>query len=174
MFFDGWDDVTRVVVSGLIVYAALVALLRASGKRTLAQLNMFDWVVTVAMGSIVATTLVSADVAVLEGLAALGVLVASQYVVAFVSRRSARTRRFVTGEPALLLHRGRLLHRAMRRERITEEEVLQALRQHSVASLEAVEAVVLETNGSLAVITRSSPDSGEVLAGLRHKSDGER
>lgn len=69
-------------------------------------------------------------------------------------------------EPALLVHDGRLLPEAMRRERISEEEVLQALRSSGVASLTDVDAVVLETSGRLSVLPRAEAGSRGVLAGI--------
>ena len=67
MFFDGWAGLLRVLVVGALAYAALVLLLRVSGKRTLSKMNAFDLVVTVALGSTLATVLPSRDVALAEG-----------------------------------------------------------------------------------------------------------
>ncbi len=159
--FDGWDDVGRVALTCVLGYAGVVVLVRISGKRTLSQLNAFDWIVTVAFGSTLATTMLSPDVAVAEGLTAFTVLAALQYAVALVSSRSRPAAKLVKSEPALLVHRGALLRTALRRERISEEEVLQALRTSGVGSLEDVEAVVLETNGNLAVIPQTA--SGDVV-----------
>ena len=118
MFYDGWLGLVRVLVVGTCAYLALVALLRISGKRTLAKLNAFDFVVTVALGSTLATVLLSSTVALAEGVAALVLLVGLQYVVAWASTRSRRVEQFVKSEPALVYHDG-FLPAAMRRERVT-------------------------------------------------------
>ncbi len=107
-FFAGWAAVARVVVTCVLAYAALVALLRISGKRTLSKMNAFDLVVTVALGSTLATILLSRDVALAEGLVAFALLIGLQYVVAWLSVRSATVSRLVKAEPALLLYRGAL------------------------------------------------------------------
>jgi uncharacterized membrane protein YcaP (DUF421 family) len=70
MFFDSWTGMLRVVVVGTLAYAALVLLLRATGKRTLSKMNAFDLVVTVALGSTLATVLLSKDIALAEGVVA--------------------------------------------------------------------------------------------------------
>jgi uncharacterized membrane protein YcaP (DUF421 family) len=70
MFFDSWTGLGRVLVVGTLAYFALVLTLRVSGKRTLSKLNAFDLVVTVALGSTLATVLLSKDVALAEGLLA--------------------------------------------------------------------------------------------------------
>lgn len=144
---------------GVLAYAALVLLLRISGKRTLSKMNVFDFVVTVALGSTLATVLLSKDVALAEGALAFLVLIGLQYVLAWLSSRSGkfseRFRRVIKSEPALLLYRGSLLESAMRRERLAEEEVHAAVRSQGIADVHEVEAVVLETDGSFSVIRKS-------------------
>jgi uncharacterized membrane protein YcaP (DUF421 family) len=162
MFFDSWTSLVRVVVVGTLAYVALVALLRASGKRTLAKLNAFDLIVTVALGSTLATVLLNQSVALAEGLVAFMLLAGLQYVVAFLSVRSARFDALVKSEPTLLLHRGRFLDRSMRSQRVTREEVVSVLRSSGLASPEDAAAVVLETDGSLSVIPASAAGSGEI------------
>lgn len=152
IFFDGWAPIVRTAILTPLAYGALVLFLRVSGKRTLAQLNIFDWVVTVALGSALASVIVSPNVALAQGLLGIGGLIALQLVVSLVTSRSERTRNLVTTEPALLARDGELLHDAMRRERIAESEVLQALRQSGSTSLQSAAAIILETNGSFTVI----------------------
>lgn len=106
MFYDGWQGLVRVVVVGVAAYTALILLLRVSGKRTLAKLNAFDFVVTVAIGSTLATMLLSSTVALAEGLVALALMVGLQYVVASASNRSPRVERLVKSEPRLVYHGG--------------------------------------------------------------------
>jgi uncharacterized membrane protein YcaP (DUF421 family) len=152
MLFDGWSDLIRMLVVGTLAYAGLVAILRVSGKRTLAKMNAFDLVVTVALGSTFATVLLSNDVSLAEGLLALLLLCLLQYVVAFLSVRSSWFRHVIKSEPALLLRRGEYLRDAMRLERITEDEIRAAARAAGKANLADIEAVILETDGSLSVI----------------------
>lgn len=87
MFSDSWFGLLRVAVVGTLAYAALVALLRVSGKRTLSKLNAFDLVVTVALGSTLATVLLSKDVALTEGLLAFALLAGLQWAVATLTLR---------------------------------------------------------------------------------------
>lgn len=139
---------------GVAAYAALVAILRVSGKRTLSKLNAFDFVVTVALGSTLATILLSRDVALAEGVAAMALLVALQWLITWSSSRSRVVSRLIKSEPRLLLLRGRLLTDALRRERVLVEEVLAAVRSQGFSSLDEVGAVVLETDASFSVLPR--------------------
>ncbi len=164
MFFDDWQDLVRVVVVGTCSYLSLLVLLRVSGKRTLAKLNAFDFVVTVALGSTLSSVLLSSDVALVEGVTAMALLVLLQYVVAWLSVRSRSVEGLVKSEPTLVYREG-FLHGPMRRMRVTEDEVRQAARTAGQAGLDAVAAVVLETDGSLSVLTQQPgnlerPDEG--------------
>lgn len=156
VLFSGWSALGRTLVVGVAAYAALVVILRISGKRTLSKMNAFDLVVTVALGSTLATILLSKDVALAEGVLALGLLVALQWVIAWSSARSRTVSRLVKSEPRLLVHQGTLLRGALQRERVAEEEVLAAVRSEGASGLGDVSAVVLETDGTFSVIRRSA------------------
>jgi len=166
MFFSGWPDVARTAIAAGLAYAALVLLLRASGKRTLSKMNAFDLVVTVALGSILATITLSKDVALAEGLVAMGVLVGLQYLVAWLSTRFKIVSQTVKAEPALLFHRGVFLQAAMKRERVAEDEVCAAIRKAGHASLDETEAVILETDGSISVISQGG-QAASALSNVR-------
>lgn len=145
-------DLLRLGVVGTAAYAALVFILRISGKRTLSKLNAFDLVVTVALGSTLATVLLSKTVALLEGVAAFALLVALQWLVTWTSVRWPTVRRFVAAEPSLLLRDGAFLDRALRAQRLTREEVLAAMRASGHDDPTRLRAVVLETDGSISVV----------------------
>lgn len=166
MWFDSWSDTARLALIGPLAYATLVLFLRLSGKRTLAKLNAFDFVVTVAIGSTLATVLLSSDVSFAEGALALGLLVALQYVVASASRRFPAVQRLVKSEPQVVMRDGQLLDDVLRKERLSAEEVHQALRQSGIADMADVAAVVLETDGSLSILATADPGAS-ALADVR-------
>lgn len=159
MFFSDWFAVLRVIIVGACAYIALIVLLRASGKRTLSKMNAFDFVVTVAIGSTLATVLLSKDVVLLEGIVAFALLIGCQFVITWLSVRSQAIGSWVKSEPTLLWHRGEFLRAAMRRERVTENELLAAVREQGTASLEEVAAIMLETDGSFSVVNRNAKDN---------------
>ena len=167
MFYDGWRGLLRTLAVGVPAYAALVLFLRVSGKRTLAKMNAFDLVVTVALGSTLATILLSKDVALAEGVLALALLIGLQYAVAWLSVRSRAWRRLVKSEPRLLLYRGQLLDAALRAERVTPDEVRAAARSEGQADLDQVEAVVLETDGKFSVIAGGGETVPPILTDVR-------
>lgn len=158
MFFEDWYGLLRVALVGTSAYFALVLMLRVSGKRTLSKMNAFDFVVTVAFGSTLATVMLSKTVALAEGVFALALLIALQYLITWLSVRSPAVDRLVKSEPVLLLHRGKFLAGPMRRARVTEDEIMAAVREHGESEVARVHAVVLETDGSFSVIAGHEGD----------------
>lgn len=172
MLFDSWAGLLRVLVVGTLAYGALVFLLRVSGKRTLSKMNAFDFIVTVALGSTLATVLLSKDVALAEGVLAFAVLIFLQLAITWLSTRSERFQGFIKAEPRLLLHDGRMLASALQQERVTEEEVRAAVRAEGMAALEEVGAVVLETDGSFTVLPRHQGVEASALSNVQGCDEG--
>lgn len=152
MMFDSWASTGRVIVVGVLAYAALVMMLRISGKRTLSKMNAFDLVVTVALGSTLATVLLNRSVPLAEGVLALALLISLQYVITWLSVRSPRFRKLIKSEPTLVVHQGQYLDAALKDQRVTRDEIEAALRQQGRGDLSQVNSVVLETDGSLSVV----------------------
>lgn len=165
-FFGGWEPIARVLVVGTLAYFAMVLLLRSSKKRTLAQLNAFDFIITVALGASFGRILTAQGVALAEAVAAFALLIFLQFVMSHFQISSPLFKRLVTDPPTLLLYRGRILHDALRRQRITEGELQTALREKGVGSFEEAEAVVLESNGNFAVVKRGQAGDGSALRGV--------
>lgn len=152
MLFDSWTGLGRVLLVGTLAYVALVATLRISGKRTLTKLNAFDLVVTVALGSTLATVLLSKSVALAEGVLAIALLVFLQFAITWLSVRSPGFQKLVKSDPTLIMRQGKFIDSALRDQRITREEIMAALRSNGVADAAEAAAVILETDGTIAVI----------------------
>lgn len=155
MFFDGWDGIARVLILGSFAYCAIIAILRISGKRTLAKMSAFDLVVTIALGSVLATILLSSSVALAEGIVAFVVLVALQYAIAALSVRSKAIEKLAKSNARFLLLDGVIDDDALRQERVTREEVLCAVRNNGIGDLDEVAAVILETDGTFSVVSQA-------------------
>lgn len=166
IFFDNWGVLLRTAVIGVMAYASLVALLRVSGRRTLSKMNAFDLVVTVSLGSTLAAVLLNQDVTLAQGALAFALLIGMQFAVTWSSVRAHWVRKIITGEPALLLYRGAFLPAALRRARVTEDEVRAAVRAAGLATLDEVGAVVLETDGSFSVIQGGGGSGPSSLEGV--------
>ncbi|HEY1953257.1 MAG TPA: YetF domain-containing protein [Gemmatimonadaceae bacterium] len=151
IFFDNWYYVGRAVTLSVVGFTALMIMLRVSGKRTLSKLNVFDFVFVVAVGSVFAAMLVEKDVTLVEGLACMLTLITIQVGLAKLAVYSATAERIINGAPTLLLTKGEFIRHALRKERVTEEEVRAAIRDEGLTRVEDVDAVVLENDGTLTV-----------------------
>lgn len=170
MLWNSWEGVLKILVVGIGSYIGLLLIQRVSGKRTLSKLNAFDLVVTVALGSTLATTMLSPDVSLVGGLAGIALLILLQLTVTFMSVRVPAFRRLVKASPTLLVENGRMLRDAMRHERVTEDEVLQAIRSTGKASLDGI-YVVLETNGKLSVVQHTGGETTTIADLLQRSSE---
>lgn len=155
------------IILGTIAYIAIIFLLRISGKRTLAKWNSFDFVVTIAFGSILSSILLSTKDSFGTGILGFALLVLFQYVITWIAVRSSWVQKLIKAEPALLLYRGELKHEVLERERVAEGEVLAALRTSGVGALEDADAVVLETDGSFSVIKDLSDSTASALKDVK-------
>ncbi|RNF39660.1 DUF421 domain-containing protein [Planococcus salinus] len=159
MFEISLDSFIRIVTVGVLAYIGLILFLRISGKRTLTKLNAFDLVVSVALGSTLATILLDSSISLFEGLTAFAVLIFMQYIIAIGSVYFSWFNDLIKSEPKLLYLEGRFLRKAMKEERIKEIEILQAMRSSGMGDTEKVKAVVLETDGSMSIISSEPKDA---------------
>jgi len=140
----------------LIVYTAILIGLRLAGKREIGQMAPFDLVVILLIANAVQNAMVGPDTSVTGGLIAAGVLIVANYGVAQARQRLPFLQRALEGTPTLLIHDGKFLRENLRRESLDEDEVLMALREHGVDNVTDVRMAVLETDGSISVVSRDA------------------
>lgn len=156
LFFESWEGIFKVGLLTVSAYFVLLFMLRIAGKRTLSKLNEFDFIVSVAIGSVLATIILGQNDSWAEGIFALFLLLGLQILLSWLALRSSKIRGLISGRPTLLLYKGVLLQSQMRKERINENDILSALREHGYQNFNQVDAVVLESSGDLSVIKNVS------------------
>ncbi|HVL81665.1 MAG TPA: DUF421 domain-containing protein, partial [Actinomycetota bacterium] len=124
---DEASSLLVVAVSTAVFYVISVAGLRLAGRRTLAEMSAFDWVVTVAIGSMIANASLNPSVSVAEGTAGLATLLTLQGLVAAVRRRSGKARRLTDFEPVILVHDGQVSERGLDRLQMTRADLMSKL-----------------------------------------------
>ena len=171
--FDSWGRILEVALSAVLFYVLIVSLVRVLGKRTTGQLNNFDWIITITVGALTASGILLDDVAILDAIAAIVVLAMCQYLTTMLVRHSDTASRLVKDRPTLLMHKGEFLREAMDKVRVTESEVLTALRAANIAHTDNVSWVVLENDGTMSVLTQNgrSLDNAPVLENVRIPDD---
>lgn len=138
-------------------------MLSVVGNRTLSQLNAFDFIVTVALSSTLATVILSKDVALVDGFLALALMIILQLLISKVSISSTFFRKLIKTEPFLLFFKGTFLQNALRRHRITQDEILQIVRSNGIANPGDVDAIILETNGHFCVNKKLGENVGPTI-----------
>lgn len=147
-----------------VIYAFLVLALRLLGKRELGQMNIYDLVLIIVIANAVQNAMVGDDTTLIGGMVAALTLLILNRLLNLLLVRSDKIERALVGEPILLFNDGQLIEERMRREGVTQEQLLAALREHGLETLEEVRMVVLEVDGSLSVV----PCDAVVHKGRRH------
>lgn len=160
LFFDNIDKLGRIVVTAVMVYVLIVITTKVSGKRSTSQLNNFDWIVTVMIGSLGASTILLKDIPFIEGASSIVALYVMQFLVTKYASISPEFSSFILSEPRIVFYQGQFLPDAMRAERLTHQEIECAMRSEGVNSFDDIEAIVFESDAKLTIIPRpASSDS---------------
>ncbi|RRN77557.1 DUF421 domain-containing protein [Pseudoxanthomonas sp. SGD-10] len=158
IFFKDWESLYHVLICSVIAYITLFIFIRISGKRTLAKLNAFDFVVTVTLGSTL-SSMILAKTTLTEGMVALLVIIILQFLLAWLAKRSEKMEQIINSEPTLLFYEGKFLEKAMTKAVVTEEEIYAEVRKFRIERMEDVKAVVMELNGEITVVKKSPGSS---------------
>jgi uncharacterized membrane protein YcaP (DUF421 family) len=150
--FSSWPGVGLVVLRTTVVYLAILLGLRLAGKREVGQMTPFDLVLLLLLSNAVQNAMVGADSSLAGGLAAAAVLLALNALVNWITRSSKAARELLMGHARVLVNRGVLVPKSLDDEGITLDELMQALREHGVATIEDVHLAVLEVDGTISVL----------------------
>lgn len=163
--WTSWSDAGTVVLLALLMLLAVIAIIRVVGLRSLSKMSSFDFAVTVAIGSITASTVTSAT-SFAEGALAVASLLAFQAVVALLRQRRSLGR-FIDNTPMLLMQDGEFIEDALAHCRVTESDVVAKMREANALDRSCVRAVVLETTGDISVLHGEGPLDPILLSGVR-------
>ena len=155
-FIAPLDSLVAVVLSAAGIYISVIVFTRISGKRSFSTMSSFDFTMTVAVGSLIATTLLSASVSLLQGIVGLGALYLLQFGAAIL-RRNPTMKDAIDNTPQLLVYEGKIFKDNLKKVRLTEGDLRSKLRESNVMSLQHVKAVVFETTGDVSVIHSTDP-----------------
>lgn len=159
---------------GLTAVAVLwvILLVRVGGLRSLAKMTGFDFVTTIATGSLIATAGTASSLIEFAGaLAAIAALFAVQFLLGASRTRWQAAQRLIGNDPVLLMEDGRFLEDAMRAERIVHGDIYAKMREAGVEAVDEVRAVVLERTGDISIVRTSSIDE-RILSDIEGVSRG--
>lgn len=161
LFTANTHNLLKVCISTIGVFIGVITYTRIAGLRSFSKMSGFDFAMTIAVGSLMATTAVL-QISLVEGLFAIGILYAFQVAIAFIRRYSFLSQ-IIDNKPMLLFRDGEFLHKNMKSSRVTRSDIYSKLRQANIKDIIEVHAIVLETTGDISVISGGKKISTAIL-----------
>ena len=148
------DSLIAIVLTATGIYLAVIIFTRIAGKRSFSKMSSFDFAMTVAVGSILATTILSASVSLMQGIVGLAAVYVLQ-ITAAIGRRFSWFQEAIDNSPLLLMDGNNILHENLKKARVTEGDLRSKLREANVLDISQVRAVIFETTGDISVMHTS-------------------
>jgi len=149
------EKILQTATTSIIAIIVLFILTRVMGKKQMAQLNFFDYVVGISIGSIASEYAVVRDVHLAEGLTALMVFTMFSLVLSYMSVKSYWGRKLLDGTPVVLIENGKILETNLKKTKITINDLLEECRQKNIFNIAEIEFAILETRGRLSILPKS-------------------
>jgi len=147
--YPGGHVLAGIALRTAVIYGVVLLGVRLSGKREVGQMTPFDLTLLLLLSNAVQNAMTGPDTSMLGGVIAASTLLLLNYLIAEVAGGNRRFRRFVQGQPSLLIHDGKIISAHMAREHVTMDALQQALREHGIATYHDVALAVLEVDGSI-------------------------
>jgi uncharacterized membrane protein YcaP (DUF421 family) len=159
-----------IVLRTIAVYLVVLIGVRLSGKREVGQMTPFDLTLLLLISNSVQNAMTGPDTSLLGGIAAAITLLLMNYLIAELSGGNRRFRKFVQGQPSLLVHDGEVILAHMAKEHVSMDELERAMREHGVTSYHDVALGVLEVDGSISLLKYDdlNPAAHNHLARRKH------
>lgn len=147
--------IPKVLLSVTGIYIAVILFTRLAGLRSFSKISSFDFAMTVAVGSLMATTILSKDPPLFQAIIALGGLYALQMIIAFLRTKGYKFIAIVDNKPLLLMDKQGIIEENLQQAHVTHNDLLEKLREANVIHFSQVEAVIFETTGDISVLSRA-------------------
>jgi uncharacterized membrane protein YcaP (DUF421 family) len=145
-----------IALRAIFLYAFVILVMRVTGRRELSSLGPVDLVLLIVVGDAIQQGLTQDDYSVTGAVIAVSTLATMQVLTSFAAYRSSRARRILEGNPIVIIEDGAFITRNLRRERMTTEEVCEAMRLEQIGSVDQVAWGILESNGDISFIPKTS------------------
>jgi uncharacterized membrane protein YcaP (DUF421 family) len=145
----------EIALRAVVLYVFIVFVMRVIGRRELSSMTPFDLVLLIILGDAIQQGLTQDDYSVTGAILAVATIATLQVFTSYLSYRSKKARTVLEGDPIVLVDHGRIVQGNLKRERMTEDEVAEEMRQQQIPSLDEVEWAIIEANGSISFIKKS-------------------
>jgi len=147
------------VLRAIVIYAMVMVMVRASGKRSVGQFTPFDLVLLILIGNAVQNGLNGGDNSILGAFILAMCLISLNYGVALLTSRSRRAAHIIEGVPMVIARHGQVFRDVLKKELVSVDDFHEALRMNNIASVDDVALALLETNGSISVVSNREDGS---------------
>jgi len=147
------NNYVRIIGSTLAVYVFIVVAIRLFGKKELAQLSVVDLVFILLISNSVQNAMVGPDATLLGGLVAAATLFLVNYLLKYFQYRFPQFGKVVDGKTVMLIYQGKIIMEHLKKAKITEDELMEAIREHGVATVKEVDLAILEVDGNISILT---------------------
>lgn len=161
-----FEAVPYVLLSTAGIYLTVILFTRISGLRTFSKMSSFDFAMTVAVGSLIATTITMKSPPLLQSVLALAALYVLQKMVSYLRKKGYTFGKLVDNQPLLLMDGSAILEDNLEMADVTHEDLLEKLREANITRFDQVRAVVFETTGDVSVLSDKGESSGDLDFGL--------
>ena len=151
-YFPGGHVLAQIVLRTGVIYLLVLIGVRLSGKREVGQMTPFDLTLLLLLSNSVQNAMTGPDTSLMGGAIAACTLLILNYFVAELSGANRRFRRFVQGQPSLLVHDGKVVQSHMAKEHVSMDELNRALREHGISCVDQTALAVLEVDGSISCL----------------------
>ena len=142
---------TTIIIRTILLYFTLIVSMRFMGKRQIGEVQISEFIITIMLSEIAATPILDQNVPLRHAVTAIVLLLSIELLVSYLLIKSSRLKRLVCGTPSILIQRGRLNQRELRKNRVDIEELFSELRQKGYSSISDINYAILEENGQLSV-----------------------
>lgn len=161
------SQLTTILVKAVGVLFVLIVCIRICGLKSFSKMTSFDFAVTIAIGSILASTIISSSVKLTHGAVAIAVLFSLQYIISYFRRRSKSFNSVLNNSPVLLFKDGEFITKNLEKCDITKSDVIAKFREANAINIEQIQAVVFETTGDISVLHGSETMDEIMLDGIK-------
>jgi uncharacterized membrane protein YcaP (DUF421 family) len=144
-----------IVLRAVFLYAFVVFVMRVIGRRELSSMTPFDLILLIVLGDAIQQGLTQDDYSLTGAVLAVATIATLQVFTSFLSYRSGKARKVLEGQPLVVVDHGEIVQENLKRERMTEDEIAEEMRQQQISSLDQVEWAIIESNGSISFIQKS-------------------
>ena len=159
------DNYVTIVVRTLVFYCLILIIFRVMGKREIGELSILDLVVFVMIGELAVVAIEKPEIQIFHTIIPMVLLMLIQILFAIISLKSKKFRNLIDGQPSIIINRGKIDEKAMRKQRYNFDDLMTQLREKDIRSIADVEFAILESSGSLSVIEKLKNDNAESQQG---------